>query len=152
MFPPGYNSREATRRLARLYANPNLPGKTLVPQHLHSRTDIQAMKDAIYARYDAAKEGLQIITGTPKSVLPKLRKVLEVLRPGIFSFWLDGPAPREDRMTCLRLLGTEVAPALREIGQELGLSDPFQVKPGSRPLPSSGKPDRVGSPEALAAI
>ena len=152
MFPPGYNSHEATRRLASLYANPNLPGKTLVPQHLHSNDDIKAIKAAVYANYEGAKESLQMITGTPKSVIPKLRKVLEVLRPGIFSFWIDGPSPREDRMTCLKLLGTEVMPAVREIGKELGLADPFEVQPGSRPLPSSGKPEKVGSPEALAVL
>ena len=152
MFPPGYNSREATRRLASLYSNPNLPGKTLIPQHLHSLKDIAAIKKAVYDNYDSAKESLQIITGTPKTVMPKLRKVLEVLRPGIFSFWLDGPAPRADRMTCLRLLGTEVMPAVREMGKELGLSGPFEVTPGSRPLPSGGRPDRVGSPAALQAL
>ena len=54
-------------------------------------------------------------------------------------------------MTCLRLLGTEVLPAVREIGKELGLKDPFEVRPGSRPLPASGRPERVGSPEALNA-
>ncbi len=151
MFPPGYNSKEATRRLASLYANPNLPGKTLVPRHLHSMNDIAAIKKAVYDNYDTAKESLQIITGTPKSVMPKLRHVLEVLRPGIFSFWLDGPAPLADRMTCLRLLGTEVLPAVREIGKELGLADPFQIAPGSRPLAASGRPERVGSPQALGA-
>jgi hypothetical protein len=129
-----------------------LPGKTLVPQHLHSNDDIKAIKAAVYANYEGAKESLQMITGTPKSVIPKLRKVLEVLRPGIFSFWIDGPSPREDRMTCLKLLGTEVMPAVREIGKELGLADPFEVQPGSRPLPSSGKPEKVGSPEALAVL
>jgi hypothetical protein len=114
--------------------------------------DIAAIKKAVYDNYESSKESLQIITGTPKSVIPKLRKVLEVLRPGIFSFWLDGPSPREDRLTCLKLLGTEVLPAVREIGKELGLADPFQIAPGSRPLAASGRPERVGSPEALAAI
>ena len=34
-----------------------------------------------------------MIAGTPDNVIPKLNKVLDVLRPGIFSFWLDGPVP-----------------------------------------------------------
>jgi Luciferase-like monooxygenase len=63
-----------------------------------------------------------------------------------------GSAPLADRMTCLKLLGTEEMPAVREIGKELGLKDPFEVTPGSRPLPSSGKAKRVGSPEALAVL
>jgi hypothetical protein len=42
-------------------------------------------------------------------------------------------------------------PALRELGKELGLTSAFKVKPGSRPLPSSGKPESVGSVEPLEA-
>jgi hypothetical protein len=92
-----------------------------------------------------------MITGTPKSVIPKLRKVLSVLRPGIFSFWLDGPAPAKDRMTCLKLLGTEVIPQLREIGRELGLTGPFERTPGATPLGPTGKPEYVGSMDGLGA-
>jgi hypothetical protein len=93
---------------------------------------------------------MQIICGTPKTVIPKLRKVLEVLRPGIFAFWQnDGPISREDRLNSLRLIGTEVMPAVREIGQELGLCSPFEVTPGSRPLKAGQKPTSVGSLEAL---
>ncbi|MGH7914715.1 MAG: hypothetical protein ACREPW_08700, partial [Candidatus Binataceae bacterium] len=80
-----------------------------------------------------------------------LRKVLSVLRPGIFSFWLDGPAPAKDRMTCLKLLGSEVIPQLREIGKELGLEGPFERKPGAVPLGPTGKPEYVGSMEGLGA-
>jgi hypothetical protein len=32
----------------------------------------------------------------------------------------------EDRMTSIRLLGEEVLPAVREIGKELGILDPFE--------------------------
>ena len=45
----------------------------------------------VYATYDKTREQLQMIAGTPDYVIPRIRKVLEVLRPGIFSFWLDGP-------------------------------------------------------------
>ena len=33
----------------------------------------------------------------------------------------------EDARTCIRLLGQEVMPAMREIGEELGLKDPFEM-------------------------
>ena len=33
----------------------------------------------------------------------------------------------EDARTCIRLLGQEVMPAMREIGKELGLKDPFEL-------------------------
>jgi hypothetical protein len=48
----------------------------------------------------------------------------------------------------IRLIATEVAPAVREIGKELGLTSPFEVQPGSRPL-KGDKPQSVGSLEAL---
>ena len=149
MFPPGYNSKAATRRLSTLYANPNTPGLSFVSQD-HTE-DLDALRKTIHAAYDGSKDTLQMITGTPKSVIPKLRKVLSVLRPGIFSFWLDGPAPAKDRMTCLKLLGTEVIPQLREIGRELGLTGPFERTPGATPLGPTGKPEYVGSMDGLGA-
>ncbi len=86
-------------------------------------------------------------------MIPKLKKILDVLRPGIFAFWNnDGPISTEARRTSIRLLGQEVIPALREHAKTLGLDDPFVVKPGSRKLSSSGKPDAVANREALAAL
>src|SRR5438477_528135 len=70
----------------------------------------------------------QIIAGTPKTVIPKLRRLLEETRPSIVGFWAaDGFVSIEDTKTCIRLLGTEVLPALREIGKELGLWSPFEA-------------------------
>jgi alkanesulfonate monooxygenase SsuD/methylene tetrahydromethanopterin reductase-like flavin-dependent oxidoreductase (luciferase family) len=156
MFPPGYNSKEATRRLARQFANPNQPGKPLMPSGTNGasadQVDIEAIKQAIYADYPQWQKNYQMIAGTPKNVIPKLRQVLEILRPGIFSFWLDGPIPAADRLTCLRLLGQEVVPALREIGKELGLVDSFERKPGSRALATGTKPEMVAQAEALASL
>ena len=54
-------------------------------------------------------------------------------------------------MTCLKLLGTEVIPQMREIGKELGLTGPFERPPGSVPLGPSGKPEYLGSMEGLGA-
>ncbi len=153
MFPPGYNSKDATRRMARLNANPNLPGK---PIHKggSGQTDeeIEAAKRTIYEGYPQARKDLQMIAGTPDSVVRELRKVLEVLRPGIFAFWLDGPVGLKDRRRCLQLLGNEVMPAVREIGKELGLCDPFERTPGSRPLASGQRPEPVAQTDALAAL
>src|SRR5690349_6051028 len=58
---------------------------------------------------------MQIIAGTPETVLPKLKRILEATRPGIMAFWgNDGGVSAEDARTCIRLLGQEVMPALRE--------------------------------------
>ena len=69
-----------------------------------------------------------IITGTPKTVIPKIREVLEYLRPGSVFFWDgDGAMTHEDQMRSLRLMGEEVIPAVREMGKELELYSPFEV-------------------------
>ena len=73
-----------------------------------------------------------IITGTPKTVLPKIRQVLEYLRPGSVFFWDgDGAMSHEDQMRSLRLMGEEVIPAVKEMGKELELFSPFEVDPAT---------------------
>jgi hypothetical protein len=85
-------------------------------------------------------------------VIPKLNKVLDVLRPGIFSFWLDGPVPAKDRMRCLQLLNSDVIPAMRDFGKSIGLVDPFKRAPGSRPLRPGVAPEPVSNADALASM
>ena len=72
-----------------------------------------------------------------------------MLRPGILSFWLDGPIGYKDRIKCLEMLARDVVPALREIGKELGLVNPFQRAPGSVPLAPGRKPESVAQPDRL---
>ena len=71
-----------------------------------------------------------IICGTPKTVIPKIREVLEYVRPGSIFFWDgDGAMTHDDAMRSLRLMGEEVIPAVREIANELDLPGPFEVDP-----------------------
>ena len=80
--------------------------------------------------YEGQLDNYTIITGTPKTVIPKVRDVLELLRPGHIFFWDgDGAMSHEDSMRSLRLMGEEVIPAAREMGVELGLDDSFEVDP-----------------------
>ena len=66
-----------------------------------------------------------MIVGTPKTVIPKIKTLLQVLRPGIFIFFnVQGPVSNEDRLTCVRLLAQEVVPAIREYAKEIELLDP----------------------------
>ena len=75
---------------------------------------------------------MSIITGTPDSVIPKVKHVLEYLRPGTIFFWDgDGAMSHDDSMRSLRLMGEEVIPAVREIAKELDLPGPFEVDPKS---------------------
>jgi alkanesulfonate monooxygenase SsuD/methylene tetrahydromethanopterin reductase-like flavin-dependent oxidoreductase (luciferase family) len=73
-----------------------------------------------------------IISGTPKTVIPRIRHVLEYVRPGSIFFWDgDGAMTHDDAMRSLRLMGEEVIPAVREMAQELDLPGPFEVDPGT---------------------
>ena len=61
-------------------------------------------------------------------MIAKLRMLLEETRPGILALWgNDGTVTHEDAKTCIRLLGQEVLPAVREIGKELDLKSPFET-------------------------
>ena len=49
-------------------------------------------------------------------------------RPGILAFWgNDGTVSHEDSKNCIRLLGTEVFPAVREMAKEFDLKSPFET-------------------------
>jgi alkanesulfonate monooxygenase SsuD/methylene tetrahydromethanopterin reductase-like flavin-dependent oxidoreductase (luciferase family) len=151
MFPAGYNSHEATRRMARQFTDPKT-GAFVFPTEAQDNVDVKALKQAFLDSYESTQKNLQLIVGTPKTVIPKLKKILEVLRPGIFAFWQnDGPIPTEARRTSMRLIAEEVIPPLREHARQLGLTDPFEVAPGSRKLPASGEPEPVARAEALGA-
>jgi len=91
--------------------------------------------------YEDQIQDYTIISGTPKTILPKIRHVLEYIRPGSVFFWDgDGAMTHEDQMRSLRLMGEEVIPAVREMGKELELFSPFEVDPGTgKPLaPEAG--------------
>ena len=71
-----------------------------------------------------------ITTGTPKTVIPKIRHILETLRPGSIFFWDgDGSMTHEDQMRSLKLMGEEIIPAVHEMGKELDLKGPFEASP-----------------------
>jgi len=156
MFPPGYNSKAAVQRMARQFTDTNTGEQAFrfFNAAVGADVNVAEAKQHIYGEdYKARQKNMQLILGTPKSVLPKIRHILEVLRPGIFGFWHHEAGPRmthEDTMRSLRLLGQEVLPAVREMGKELGLIDPYERKPGSRPLPPSGVREPVVAPTATA--
>jgi alkanesulfonate monooxygenase SsuD/methylene tetrahydromethanopterin reductase-like flavin-dependent oxidoreductase (luciferase family) len=176
-FPPGYNSKAATRRIAKQLTAPRKKGESATPwagkktesaestsrerisgaqvEHRSAswqdkQLDVEATRKHIFEEFSDAERQFQMICGTPKSVLPKIKTLLEVLRPGIFMIWQnDGPISREDRLNNLRLLGQEVVPAIREMGKELDLKSPFEVAPGTRLLAPGAKPESIGSLQPL---
>jgi alkanesulfonate monooxygenase SsuD/methylene tetrahydromethanopterin reductase-like flavin-dependent oxidoreductase (luciferase family) len=71
---------------------------------------------------------LRIIAGTPKTVVPKLKRILEETRPGILALWgNDGKVSQKDSLTCIKMIGEEVFPQIREIAKELDLNSPFEA-------------------------
>jgi len=80
--------------------------------------------------FEQQVDKMSIITGTPKTVIPKVKHVLETLRPGSIFFWDgDGAMSHDDAMRSLRLMGEELIPAVREMGKELDLQGPFEMDP-----------------------
>ena len=69
-----------------------------------------------------------ILAGTPDQVIARLKTIMEETRPSIMGLWgNDGKVDHQDSMDCIRLLGQEVMPALREFSKELGIQDPFEA-------------------------
>ena len=81
-----------------------------------------------FGSYEDQLKRFTIITGTPDTVIEKVKHVLDYLRPGSIFFWDgDGSMTHDDTMRSLKLMGEEVLPAIREYSAELGLKSPFEV-------------------------
>jgi alkanesulfonate monooxygenase SsuD/methylene tetrahydromethanopterin reductase-like flavin-dependent oxidoreductase (luciferase family) len=127
--PAGYGSPEHRRAFAEFST-----GRAISPR---ARPVLEKQMDE-----------LMIIAGTPKQVIQKVRILLEETRPGILAFWgNDGCVSHEDAKTCIRLLGTEVIPAVREIAKELDLQSPFET---NQPVSVNFMPGAPGA-QRLAA-
>jgi len=80
------------------------------------------------APYEDQLRTREIVAGSPETVIRELRVVLETCRPSILMLWgNDGNISHEASLRCIELTGKEVIPALREMGDELGLHDPFEL-------------------------
>lgn len=101
---------------------------------------------AMQADYDTQLENMTIIAGTPETVIPKIRTVLETLRPGTIFFWDgDGAMTHEDSMRSLKLMGSDVLPAVREMAKELDLPSSFEVDTmTNEPIPQLEEASAVG--------
>ena len=97
--PPGYISRataQGSREAARRSASNITPGGPSLP-------------------YDEAQETGQIITGTPDTVIKKLKKVIDLIDPGYIVLWgREGPMSHKVAMRSIDLMTQEVIPAIKE--------------------------------------
>ena len=137
-LPPGYNSKGAIRRMAR--AAPGSSWLGISKEKLEAsrsgkwqeEQDFDVVKQKLWASYQRAQENLQIVCGTPEQVIPKIKAILKVIRPGSFTaFNVQGVASDQQRNRSIELLGKEVLPVIREYAEEIGLVDSFQREPGS---------------------
>ena len=109
-----------------VWANPPGYGSPLTRRNRLVATGLGQRRK--WASFEDQREAGTIITGTPETVVERLRPILEQTRPSILALWgSDGNTTHEDTMTCIRLIGQEVMPAVREIGKELGLDSPFDL-------------------------
>ena len=89
----------------------NLPGLTSRRRLLPTQASVTTARGGSSSGrpYEEQIADYTIISGTPKTVIPKIRHVLEYLRPGSVCFWDgDGAMTHEDQMRSLRLMGEEV--------------------------------------------
>ena len=113
-----------------------LPGltsrKRVLPTQAFSTANRGGAAGVLGRPYEQQIKDYTIISGTPKTVIPKIRHVLEYLRPGSIFFWDgDGAMTHDDAMRSLRLMGEEVIPAVKEIAQELELPSSFEINPAT---------------------
>ena len=115
--------------------------------------DYDEVREKLYRGYQRSQEELQTIIGTPKTVIPKVKTLLRVLRPGIFIFFsVQGQVSNEDRQTSIRLMAQEVMPAIREYAKEIDLPDPFERTPGTVKLQAETQLAPVVDREPLAEL
>jgi alkanesulfonate monooxygenase SsuD/methylene tetrahydromethanopterin reductase-like flavin-dependent oxidoreductase (luciferase family) len=99
------------------------PGYTSPTSRKRTLEGFRSMADPFEKQH---AEGL-LLAGTPDQVIARLKTIMEETRPSILALWgNDGKVDHKDSMDCIRLLGQEVMPAVREYGKELGLQDPFE--------------------------
>lgn len=156
-LPPGYNSKNAIRMLAKQPGGSwlGINREKLNAEGGASKEDLNydEVRKKLVAGFDKAQRNHQILIGTPDTVIPKVKQILDVIRPGVFTFFaVQGPVGNEDRMTSLRLLGEHVVPAIRDYAKEIGLKDPFTRLPGKQKLTSGVQRDPVVDRDALKHI
>jgi alkanesulfonate monooxygenase SsuD/methylene tetrahydromethanopterin reductase-like flavin-dependent oxidoreductase (luciferase family) len=134
-LPPGFNSPDAIKRLAKA---PQGGWLGLTKERLDEevtevkRSSIEEGRRKIDTMYDQMRKDLMIIAGTPDEVARRIKIVMRAIRPGqLFLMAVQGNVAHEDRRSSIELLGRRVLPELREESDRLGLTSMFERAPGS---------------------
>jgi alkanesulfonate monooxygenase SsuD/methylene tetrahydromethanopterin reductase-like flavin-dependent oxidoreductase (luciferase family) len=157
-MPPGYNSKAAIRTLAKTQTSAWLGiSAEKVQQSMRDgeagAIDLADVRAKLHAALMRGQKNLQVLAGTPTTIIPKIKTIMSVLRTGIFIILsIQGPVGDEDRRNSMRLFAEEVIPALKEHAKAIDLPDPFQRAPGSVRLASGTKRAPVVDRGPLAAL
>jgi alkanesulfonate monooxygenase SsuD/methylene tetrahydromethanopterin reductase-like flavin-dependent oxidoreductase (luciferase family) len=144
-MPPGYNSKAAIRILAKQQTSAwlGISGEKVREQMQGSEAgalDYAEIRRKLHGALLRGQQNMQVIVGTPETVIPKIKKIMSVLRIGIFVILsIQGPIADDGRRTSMRLFAEQVIPALKAHAKEIGLLDPFERAPGSVKLASGSK-------------
>ncbi len=156
--PPGYNSKNAIRIMAKQQTSAwlGISGAKLREQMKEAESgavNYDEVRGKLHAALLRAQQNLQVLVGTPKSLIPKIKSILTVLRPGIFIILsIQGPVGNDDRRTSMRLFAEEVIPALKEHAKAIDLPDPFERTPGSVKLIAGTSRAPVSDRAPIAAL
>jgi hypothetical protein len=94
--------------------------------------DYAEIRRKLHAALIRGQQNMQVIVGTPATVIPKIKSIMSVLRIGIFIILsIQGPVGDDDRRTSMRLFAEDAIPELKAHAKRIGLLDPFQRTPGS---------------------
>jgi hypothetical protein len=156
-LPPGYNSKEAIRRLAKQ------PGGTwlgvnrdkLMQQALDddSEIDYEQVRARAEGQLRKSQRNYLTLLGSPDTIIDKVKTMLSVLRPGTFIFFgPQGQVSNEDRMRNIELLAEYVMPEIKAYGDSIGLTSPFDTKVGDTKLRTGEARSEVVDRSALPDI
>jgi alkanesulfonate monooxygenase SsuD/methylene tetrahydromethanopterin reductase-like flavin-dependent oxidoreductase (luciferase family) len=157
-MPPGYNSKAAIRILAKQQTSAwlGISGEK-VREQMHGSDggaiDYSEVRRKLQAALLRGQQNMQVLAGTPATIIPKIKSIMSVLRTGIFIILsIQGPVGDDDRRTSMRLFAEEVIPALKAHAKAIDLRDPFERTPGSVKLAAGAKRTPVVDRAPLAAL
>ena len=97
--PPGYISKSSAQG----------------PREANRRAGANITPGGPSLLYEEAQETVQGITGSPNTVIKKLKKVIDLIDPGTIVLWgREGPMSHKVAMRSIDLMSQEVIPAIRE--------------------------------------
>ena len=118
-----------------------------------SAIDYPEIRRKLHAALMRGQQNMQVLAGTPQTLIPKIKSIMSVLRTGIFIILsIQGPVGDEDRRTSMRLFAQEVMPAIKAHAKAIDLPDPFERTPGSVKLAPGAKRAAVVDRGPLAAL